>query len=266
MSLKCKLQNKELTFGSWITIGHPSIAEILAYSGFEWLTIDMEHSAITLSEAQNLIQVIELAGVIPLVRVSSDNPNLIKRVMDAGAHGVIVPQVNTAKQAHAVVKSVKYPPVGERGVGLGRAQGYGLHFEGYKYWNAHDSVVIVQIENILGVQNVEEIISVEGVDGFIVGPYDLSASLGIPGEFENEEYLDVIRYLHSVITKEKTISAGFHVVPLDPNQVHEKIAEGYTFIAYSLDSLFLAEYSRKDLNIIKKESKVFDKYIKRSKI
>jgi len=107
-SLKSQLYNGNLTIGSWITIGHTSIAEIMAKAGFDWLTVDMEHSAIILSKAQQLIQVIELAGVTLLVRVGNNDPNLIKRVMDAGAYGVIVPMVNNRKDAETAVKAVKY--------------------------------------------------------------------------------------------------------------------------------------------------------------
>ena len=121
--LKTKLKNNELTIGSWITLGNSSVAEIMAQAGFEWLTIDMEHSVITLDIAQQLIQVIGGYGVVPLVRVGENNPNLIKRVMDAGAYGVIVP-INTKEDAKAAVNAVKYPPIGTRGVGLARVQGY----------------------------------------------------------------------------------------------------------------------------------------------
>ena len=121
--LKKKLQRREVTIGGWITLGHTSIAEIMAKAGFEWLVVDMEHSVITLDIAQQLIQVIEGWGVIPLVRVGENNPNIIKRVMDAGAYGVIVPMVNSRADAEAAVKAVKYPLLGARGVGLARAQG-----------------------------------------------------------------------------------------------------------------------------------------------
>lgn len=251
ITLKEKLKSKQITIGSWITTGHPAIAEILSFAGFDWLTIDMEHSAITLTEAQNLIQTIELSGCVPLVRVSSNDPVIIKRVMDAGSHGVIVPQVNSVQEAKDAVSAVKYPPKGTRGVGLARAQGYGIDFEDYKKWNNNNSIVIVQIENILGVENLEGIISVEGVDGFIVGPYDLSASLGVPGEFENPKYLQAMDTINKVINKSSTIAAGFHVVPLETGMVLDKIKEGYCFLAYSLDSLFIADYARKDLLKIK---------------
>jgi 2-keto-3-deoxy-L-rhamnonate aldolase RhmA len=127
--LKNMIIKNELTIGSWITLGHPAIAEIMANAGFDWLAIDLEHSVITIREAEELIRVIDLSGVIPLVRLTSNSSDLIKRVMDAGAHGVIVPMINTPKEAEMAVRSVKYPPLGERGIGLARAQKYGPGFD-----------------------------------------------------------------------------------------------------------------------------------------
>lgn len=237
-SLKSRLQNRNVTIGSWITLGHASIAEIMAQAGFDWLTVDMEHSAITLHQAQQLIQVIDLSDCVPLVRVGANDANLIKRVMDAGAHGVIVPMVNTREEAERAVGAVKYPPQGFRGVGLARAQSYGADFEGYKDWNEDESVVIVQIEHIEAVRNLESILSVKGVDGFIIGPYDLSGSLGIPGQFDHPDMLDALNRVQHISKGFNTI-AGYHVIPPDPTQVMLKIAQGYRFIAYSLDTLLL---------------------------
>lgn len=249
-TLKNKLRNKELTFGSWITLGHPAIGEIMVNAGFDWLTIDMEHSAITLHQAQQLIQVIDLAGGTPLVRVGSNDPNLIKRVMDAGAHGVIVPMVNSKEEAEAAVAAVRYPPYGLRGVGLARAQGYGTSFEQYKNWVQNESVIIVQIEHIDAVNNLKSILSVEGVDGFIIGPYDLSGSLGVPGNFEDPRMVNALRKVEEVA---KTFDgvAGFHSVSTDEKLVKQKINEGYNFIAYSLDTLFLSNRCQDGLKFIR---------------
>jgi 2-dehydro-3-deoxyglucarate aldolase len=208
----------------------------------------MEHSAITLSQAQNLIQVIELCGVSPLVRVGHNQPNLIKRVMDAGAHGVIVPMVNSKAEAEQAVASVKYPPTGFRGVGLARAQKYGANFENYKNWNQDKSVVIVQVEHIKAVENLEEILDVPGVDGFIVGPYDLSGSLGVPGQFDHPEVIKALQRVKT-ITKEKNALSGFHIIQPDPVQVLEKEKEGYNFIAVSLDILYLGNSCRQTLKM-----------------
>jgi len=244
--LKTKLQNNQLTIGSWITLGSINIAEIMAQAGFEWLTIDMEHSVITIDVAQNLIQVIDGCGVVPLVRVGENNPNLIKRVMDAGAYGVIVPMVNTQEQAEAAVSAVKYPPVGTRGVGLARAQGYGFDFDDYAATVNDESVVIVQVEHIDSVNNLEDIISVDGVDGCIIGPYDLSGSLGVPGNFTHPDVLAALKKVESVC-KKMNVPLGMHVIEPDYGLVIDNVEKGYTFIAFSLDSLFLGTSCREQI-------------------
>ena len=113
-SLAEKIKNNEPTIGAWITINHPTIAEIYANAGFDWVVVDLEHSVITIGEAENLIRVIELSGSIPLVRLPSNDSDQIKRVMDAGAHGIIVPMIKTKQDVENAIKSLKYPPSGER--------------------------------------------------------------------------------------------------------------------------------------------------------
>lgn len=233
-SLKEKLNSKKLTFGSWITLAHPAIAEIMAMSGFDWLVVDLEHSVITIREAEELIRVIDLCGVSPLVRLSANDPVQIKRVMDAGVHGVIVPMVNSAQEARMAVEAVHYPPKGKRGVGLARAQGYGNGFEEYKKWLSQESIIIVQIEHIEAVENLEDIISVEGIDGFIVGPYDLSGSLGIPGQFDSKLMLDAMSRIKAFMKKSPKIP-GYHLVEPDTDQLNFCVREGYRFLAYSVD-------------------------------
>ena len=251
VELKNKLKNRKLTLGSWITIGNPIVAEVMARSGLEWITIDMEHSVITLDVAQNLIRTIELNGCIPLVRVHENDPYFIKRVMDAGAHGVIIPMVCTKEDAEKAVSAVKYPPQGTRGVGLARAQDYGFGFESYKKWLEKESIVIVQIEHIDAVKNLEEILSVKGVDGFIVGPYDISGSMGTPGDFENKKFKATISKIMSIATKCKK-PAGFHVIPPDDKEINRYIKIGYKFIAISLDTLILGSLYRDIIKKIKK--------------
>lgn len=241
--LKTKILNRESTIGSWLTIGSTVTAEIMARAGYDWLTVDMEHSAITLDIAQEMIRVIDLCGVPALVRVGHNQPNLIKRVMDCGAAGVIVPMVNTVEEAKQAVASVKYPPYGFRGVGLARAQDYGWEFEEYKRWNDDNSVVIVQVEHIDAVNNLEAILDVEGVDGFIVGPYDLSGSLGVPGQFDHP---DVVTALNKVrrVSEERNALSGFHVIPPEMEPLQAKYDEGYKFVAHSLDMMFLGAGAR----------------------
>ena len=247
-NLKNKLKENQLTIGSWITIGDSSVAEIMATKGFNWLTIDMEHSAISLNQAKQLIQVIELHGVIPLVRVGENNSTLIKRVMDVGAHGVIVPMVNSKQDAEKAVSSVKYPPAGRRGVGLYRAQKYGFGFEEYKKWVAKESIVIVQIEHYKAIERLEEILATEGVDGSIIGPYDLSGSLDYPGEFDRTEVTQALSSYEDVCTKMNK-PKGFHIVEPDAAIVKSYIDKNYSFLAVGLDSLYLG---RKCEEIIRK--------------
>ena len=232
--LKRRLKNKQLTVGSWITLAHPGIAEIMSAAGFEWITVDLEHSVINIREAAELIRVIDLYQVAPLVRLSANDPVQIKRVMDAGAWGVIVPMVNSPEDAQRAVKAVHYPPGGRRGVGLARAQGYGAAFEKYRQWLADNAVVIVQIEHIQAVEQIDRILSVEGVDGFMVGPYDLSASLGVPGQFDHPLMVDAMQRIRDA-GKVSTKSAGIHVVEPSMVELQARIDEGYRFIAYSLD-------------------------------
>jgi 2-keto-3-deoxy-L-rhamnonate aldolase RhmA len=250
-NLKSKLRSRQLTIGSWITFGHTSVAEIMAKAGFDWLTVDMEHSAITLHETQQLVQVIELSGCVPLVRVGVNDANLIKRVMDTGAHGVIVPMINTKADAERAVGAVKYPPKGFRGVGLARAHSYGANFEGYRKWNETESIVIVQIEHIKAAENLEAILSVEGVDAFIVGPYDISTSLGVAGQFDHPEMTSVLSKILDTASRLKAV-AGYHVVPPDTMQVLEKVKQGYRFVAFSTDFLFLGDSCRTGLETVRR--------------
>ncbi|MBU3714070.1 MAG: 2,4-dihydroxyhept-2-ene-1,7-dioic acid aldolase, partial [Ferruginibacter sp.] len=182
-NLKQKLKNREITIGSWLTIPHQSVIEILSTAGFEWLAIDIEHAAISIETVMNLIGHIQGNGMQALVRVSKNEEVVIKRVLDAGADGVIVPMIKNKEEAIEAVNYVKYPPLGKRGVGLNRAQKYGTAFNTYQEWVKNEAVLIAQIEHIEAVNNLEEIYAVPDIDGIIVGPYDLSASMGYPGEY-----------------------------------------------------------------------------------
>jgi 2-dehydro-3-deoxyglucarate aldolase len=255
IDLKRALRQRRVTIGSWITLSHPAIAEIMANSGFEWLAVDMEHSAIGIGEAQDLIRVIGLSGCVPIVRVGANDAVIIKRVMDAGAHGVIVPMINSREDALAAVDAVRYPPAGKRGVGLARAQGYGFGFDEYMKWAGENSVVIVQIEHAEAVSNLDDILSVEGVDGFIVGPYDLSASMGVPGDFNHPKVREAFRAIRRATLRHKNVSPGFHVVPPDATQAARKIKEGYRFIGFSLDTMFLGTNCRDGLAKLKGAAK-----------
>ena len=159
MSLKQKLKNNELTVGSWVTIGHPAVIDIMASAGFEWLVVDMEHTSIDLTMAHNLIATIQANGMKALVRVSKNEEVIIKRILDMGADGIVVPMVKSKSDALTAIDHAKYPPIGKRGVGLFRAQKYGLGFDEYKKWVNDELVIIAQIEHYEAVNNIEDIIT-----------------------------------------------------------------------------------------------------------
>lgn len=234
MNLKERIRSGRATIGSWITLGHVGIAEIMASAGFDWLVVDLEHSVIAIDTAGDLIRVIDLCGVAPLVRLTSNHPDQIKRIMDAGAHGVVVPMVTCAGDAARAIAAVHYAPEGARGVGLARAQGYGVRFKEYFAWQKENAVVIVQIEHKSALDHLDEILTVPGVDGFIIGPYDLSCSMGIPGEFGHSDFIAAMERIRT--TGERLgVAAGLHIVEPDQERLAQTLREGYRFIAYSVD-------------------------------
>lgn len=209
----------------------------MADAGFDWLCVDMEHSVTDYSEAQMLIATIQSKGIKAYVRVGENNNRIIKRVLDAGADGIIVPMVNSKEEAINAINSVKYPPVGKRGVGLARAQNYGFGFNNYKDNIADDIKLIVQIEHIDAINNLNDILSLDEIDGTFIGPYDLSGSMGKPGRYNDLDVKSVLENYENVVKKHDKL-VGYHVIEPDYKLVEEKIKSGYNFIAFSLDTLF----------------------------
>ena len=251
--IKQKLQNKKPSIGTWMSMAHPSIAEILAMAGYDWVVVETEHTAIDVSEVLRMVIAIEQRGSIPLVRLASVDPVQAKAVLDSGAAGVIVPMVNTKAEAALAVAMTKYPPMGTRGVGLARAQGYGVDFDVYVKNANRDTLVIVQIEHIDAVNNIDEILSVPGIDGTFIGPYDLSMSLGIPGQLTHPMVVEAKEKVLKAVLK-KGLAAGIHFV--QPNTAvsdcEEAVKAGYTFIAVGTDILFLGDSARSMQDALKK--------------
>lgn len=250
MQLKSKLARNALTIGSWITLGHPTIAEIMAAAGFDWLVLDTEHSVLELSEVQMLIQVLDGQRCPAIVRLTSNHPDQIKRVMDAGATGIMVPMVKTAADAEAAVQAVYYPPRGQRGVGLARAQGYGARFQEYRRWLDDNAIVVVMIEHIDAVNAIDSILSVPGVDAYIIGPYDLSGSMGRPGELDYPEVQAAIKRVHEA-GRRLGKAGGIHVVEPDLDQLRHYIQTGFSFLGYGLDIRILDSLCRSHIQNIR---------------
>lgn len=240
-----------VAIGSWISLNHPSIAEIMADAGFDWLCIDMEHSVTDYFEMQQLIMAIQGKGVKAFVRVGENNTRIIKRALDAGADGIIVPSVSSVEDAKKAVQATYYPPFGKRGVGLARAQSYGFDFENYRDGKAKHITLIAQIEHIDAIAQLDQIIQLEGIDGTFIGPYDLSGSMGKPGQYDDEDVKQALARYDSIAAKyDKLI--GFHVVSTDHRLVKEKQDKGYNFIGFGFDAYFLGSLVRNELKQLKR--------------
>lgn len=237
------------TLGTWLTRPDLAIAEACArHPAFDWLVIDMEHTPITTAQAEGQLRVVQSHGKRAYVRMPSLDPPLIGKMLDLGADGIIVPMVNTAEEAARAVQACFYPPRGRRGVGLSRAQAYTAEgFVQYRKTRHDDLRVIVQIEHCAALPNLREIFAVQGLYGFFIGPYDLSASLGRPGDFACDEMRQAMANIRDV-GRAAGLVAGLHVVEPDPAEVQRRISEGYGFIAVSFDMLFLIRSLEATLN------------------
>lgn len=242
-----RLKERELLLGTMVTLGDPAIVEIMAELGFDWLFIDGEHGPL---ETVDLLALLRAAGEkIPcVVRVPGVQEIPIKKALDLGAAGVIVPMVNTVQQAEDVVQFARYSPMGSRGVGLARAHGYGLKFQDYVE-NANERVaVIVQTEHIRSVENIEEIVKVPGIDGIQLGPYDLAASMGKMGQVSDPEVVEAIDHVIKTCEAAKMPIGWFEVTA---KATKPYIDRGCTLITASVDTLLLASAAKEALRTLR---------------
>ena len=225
----------KLSIGTWQSLPSESIAEIFSRAGYEWIVIDLEHSTITINQAENLIRVIDLAGSKPFVRLSGHEPAQIKRVLDAGAKGILAPMIETQNQIEKIISACHYPPSGTRGMGLARAQGFGerLEKEEYIFNNSNNVEIYAQIESVKGLKNCKDIFS-QNINGYFIGPYDLSASLNNPGVFDSVEFQEAEAEILS-IAKQENIKCGYHLVEPEKEQLRFLQQKGYNMIAFSVD-------------------------------
>ena len=236
-TIRTALQSGSPVIGSWMQIPDSNIAEIMGRAGYQWVAIDMEHGPVAVNQLPDIFRALELGGTLPLARVASPLPINCRQALDQGAAGVVVPMISSAAQLQAIVTECHWPPRGRRGVGFQRANVFGKFFDSYTQ-EAQESLVVAQIEHIAAVNDLESILKVKGLDAIMVGPYDLSASLGMTGDFENKKYKDVLSKILEVCAEQK-VSCGIHVVQPDAKMLKQRISEGYTFIAYGVDTVFL---------------------------
>ena len=235
--VKRKLGRGEPTVGNWIHLPSPSVVEILSQIEMDWLVLDTEHGPYSEEALEDMIRAMRGTGVIPIVRVADANPALIKKALDRGAYGVICPLVNTALQAELAVSACKYPPVGIRGVAGTRASRYGMDMEEYfRTWN-DEVLVACQVETREALDNVEEIAAVPGVDVLFIGPFDLSANLGLFGQIEEKSFQEAVARIQRA-ARDNDIAVGYYAG--DATEVRECIAQGMTFVSLGSDVAFLA--------------------------
>ena len=246
--MKHRLEQGETVIGSWVNTGSPVVAEIMAQARFDFLVIDAEHSAVDVPQVQALLQAIRAGNpeCFPIVRMPGNVYDETKRYLDAGAMGVIAPLIKTQEEAEELVRSVKYPPRGERGVGFGRSHDYGFGFDSYMDRANNDTMVCVQIEHIDAVRNIDAILSVDGVDGAFVGPYDLSASMTLTAQFDHPDYVAAVHQITEACER-NSVYPGVHVVQPNPEEVRQRITDGFRMIGYSLDITMLGRESRRGL-------------------
>ena len=238
---KHKLVQHDLLVGTIVTLSAPEIAEILSGSDLDWLFVDLEHSALGIKEAQVILQA-SRPQVPCVVRVPLNDEVWIKKALDIGAAGIIVPQVRTAEEAQQAVRFCKYPPQGTRSVGIGRAQGYGDKFQAYVASADDEVAVIVQIEHIDAVNNLEQIIEVSGIDCLFVGPYDLSASMGKMGLFDDSDVQEAIVHVTECAVQ---IKMPLGIFGATPEAVKPYMESGYSLIAVGMDTLLLGKAAKR---------------------
>lgn len=247
---RARLHSGELMIGTMVTLGVPEVAELLAGVGFDWLFVDAEHSTLGPRDLQSVLQGAGRSTPC-LIRLPAADELSIKKALDTGAAGIIAPMVNTAAQAEGVVRAAKYAPEGSRGVGIARAHGYGLNFQGYVDSANEHVTVVVQAEHIEAVENMASIVRVPGLDAVLVGPYDLSASLGKIGQVTDPAVTGAIDHITETC-RQAGVRLGIFGVSAEAVQPY--IERGYTLIIAGVDTLMLGQAAGLILARLKKQA------------
>ncbi len=229
---KSRLAKRERLIGTLLTLPSPEIAEICADAGFDWLFVDMEHGLLDIKDVQRIIQTVERRCAC-LVRVPENEEMWVKKTLDTGAAGIIMPHINTPEEAELNISRGKYPPLGCRSVGIARAQRYGSYVLESIGMANKQVVFVVQAEHIEAVRNIEAILKVGGLDAVFVGPYDLSASMGKPGKLEDNDVKEAIRTVRDACARRKIPSGIFAGTPEAGQQA---LSEGHSLVCCGMDT------------------------------
>lgn len=248
--LKQKFRNRERLFAGWVSYAHPSITETFARAGFDFMAIDMEHSTISLTEAQRIIAASQSEGVPCLPRPVSHTNDIIKPLLESGADGMLIQMVNTADEVRSLIKDFYYPPMGNRSYGVSRAQAYGFDFDEYiTSWNESASFLL-QVESIQAVDNIEELLAFNEVDGVMVGPYDISGSLGVPGQTNHPLVIEASKKVIAACEKYGK-SCGTQVSDSTKESVEFLFDLGYTYAILGSDLFVLWKWAEKMQSLMK---------------
>ena len=243
-NLRKRIQAGELVLGTILSLNSPDVAEVLSGIGFDWLFIDAEHSTLDPHHLQAIFQATR--DSIPcVVRIPALDEIVVKKTLDAGAAGLLVPQVHNAGQVEQFVKWGRYYPEGSRGLGFGRAQGYGLKVNEYLE-TANESILLsVQAESAEAVRNIEAIVQVQGLDAVLVGPYDLSASMGLPGQVDHPDVKAAIQHVADVC---QGAGMPIGIFGLTAEAVQPYLDKGFKFIVAGADTFLLGTAARQLLD------------------
>jgi len=238
----------QAALGGWLTVPSSFSAELMAQAGFDWLCVDMQHGVIDYQIAVTMLQAISTTETVPFVRVPWNEPGIIMKALDAGAYGVIVPIVNTASEAEAAVRACRYPPRGIRSHGPIRASLYG----GRDYIARADEEVlcIVQVETKESIENLEEILSVPGVDATYIGPADLSLSLGLPAASDHDEpaFVEAIERVLEACKRHK-VAPGAHAGNVAT--ARKRLEQGFLMVEMCDDAGSLSRSAAADLKAVR---------------
>jgi len=253
LTLKQKLRKREQMFAGWVSYAHPSIFETFAMAGFDFMAIDMEHSTISIEQAQRLIAASQALGVPCLPRPVSHSNDWIKPLLESGADGVIIQMVNNKTELENLIQHIYYPPIGNRSYGVNRAHDYGFSLDKYfNSWNESASFII-QVESIEAVDNIDDLLAFDEVDGVMIGPMDLSGSLGIPGQTNHP---NVIKASEKVIKacEKYGKSCGTQISETTESAISDLFHLGYTFAILGSDLFILWRWAE-DMKVMMEKLK-----------
>lgn len=243
-AVKQKFAEGRKILGTFFESGSEITAECIGYSGLDYMIIDSEHGPFDVESALRYIRAAKFAGTTPFVRVKDSCRNSILKMLDAGAMGLIIPNLQTVEEAHRIVEYGKYFPLGDRGI----APTVGMNYwtKDYATQGMDHYIEVTNAETLLipicetrgCLENLETIVNIEGIDGIFVGPFDLSAALGTPGDFSNPEVIEAIQHVADVCRSAGKMSLIYGVKPED---IKRRFEQGYDSVAYSMDSLILID-------------------------